>query len=135
MTHVVRLYQRWGPWPSALLSVLFWGLLWPVGIGWLIVSAIRRYQALDKSPAARTARRIDRFVSWYPAEWQARYGEELEQLLRQTIDGGHGGTRLTVNMVHESAAGAVRRPATCSARSVGRCAGSRSFPRVWSPSS
>ena len=106
--------------------MLFWGLLWPVGIGWLIVSFIRRYQALDKSPAARTTRRIDRFVSWYPAEWQARYGEELERLLRQTIDGGHGGTRLTLNMVRESAAApAGRRPAACSARSVGRCAGSR----------
>jgi hypothetical protein len=104
VTAVDRLYQRWGLRRFVLLSVVFWVLLWPVGVGWLLVAAIRRYRGLDKSPAARTARRIERFLSWYPAQWRARYGQELEQLLHDTIESGHGGARLTLNMVRESAA-------------------------------
>jgi len=98
------MYRRWGWWRFVLFAVIFWVLLWPVTIGWLFVAAFRRYRALDKSPAARTARRIDRFLSWYPAQWRARYGQELEQLLHDTIESGHGGARLTLNMVRESAA-------------------------------
>jgi hypothetical protein len=104
VTPVERLYQRWGWWRFVLVSVVFGVLLWPVCVGWLLVAASRRYRGLDKSPAARTARRIDRFLSWYPAQWRARYGQELEQLLHDTIDSGHGGVRLTLNMVRESAA-------------------------------
>jgi hypothetical protein len=104
VTPVERLHQRSGSWRFALVSVVLWVLLWPVGIGWLLVAAIRRYRGLDKSPAATTARRIDRFLSWYPAQWRARYGPELRQLLHDTIDSGHGGARLTLNMVRESAA-------------------------------
>jgi hypothetical protein len=104
VTAVERLYQRWGWWRFVLLSVVFWVALWPVGVGWLIVAAIRRHRRLDKSPAARAARRIHRFLSWYPAQWRARYGPELEQLLHDTIDSGHGGVRLTLNMMRESAA-------------------------------
>jgi hypothetical protein len=104
VTAVEQLYQRWGFWRFALLSLVFWGLLWPVGIGWLVVASIRRYRQLDKSPGAKTSRRIDRYLGWYPAGWRERYGDELEQLLRETIDGGHGGIRLTLNMARESAA-------------------------------
>jgi hypothetical protein len=137
VTRVERLCRRWGLWPFVLLSLVFWLLLWPVGVAWLVAAAIRRYRRLDKSPPARTARRIERFLSWYPAEWRARYGQELEQLLHDTIESGHGGARLTLNMVRESAAAQriAPRPAAPSARSVGRCAGSRSYPKAWSPSS
>lgn len=110
MSLVERLYQRWGFWRFALLSLVFWGVLWPVGSAWLVVAAIGRYRQLDKSPAARTSRRIDRYLSWYPAPWRERYGEELEQLLRDTIHGGHGGIRLTLNIARESAA--ARYPST-----------------------
>jgi hypothetical protein len=122
---IERLYQRWGWWRFVLVSVVFWVLLWPIAIGWLFVAAFRRYRRLDKSPAARTARRIDRFLSWYPAQWRARYGQELEQLLHDTIESGHGGARLTLNMVHESAA------AHCT--STGSTVGALCWSLCWIP--
>lgn len=125
MTGVERLYQRWGSWRFVVLSLLFWVALWPVGVGWLVVSAIRRYWRLDKSPAARTARRIQRFLSWYPEQWRARYGQELEQLLHDTIESGHGGVRLTLNMMRESAA--ARRTST------GRTVGTMCWSLCWIP--
>jgi hypothetical protein len=84
------------------LAVLFWTLLWPVGTIWLVVSLVRRYRALDKSHDAKTARRVERFLSWYPTSWRARYGEEFSDLLHQDIADGHGGLRLTLNVVREA---------------------------------
>jgi hypothetical protein len=101
---VDRLFRGQGSWRFKIVTVLLWVLLWPIVIAWTIVAAVRSYLRLDKSAAARTDRRINRFLSWYPAQWRARYGEELEQLLRYTIASGHGGARLTLNMLRESAA-------------------------------
>ncbi len=103
MTRVEELHERLGFWRFALLSLVVWVVLWPVVIGWLVIAAICGYRRLDKSPAARTSRRVDRYLSWYPAPWRDRYGDELEQLLRDTIDSGHGGIRLTLNIARESA--------------------------------
>ena len=60
-----------------------------------------RYCALDHSEPARTERRIARLLSWYPPQWRVRYGEEFAELLGQTIRDGHGGPRLTLNVIRE----------------------------------
>jgi hypothetical protein len=95
--------KRWG-WRIAPIASLFWIVLWPVGSVWLLASLIGRYRALDRSPQARTERRIARFQSWYPGDWRARYGEEFSELVRDAIRDGCGGPRLTLNVMRESAA-------------------------------
>ncbi|WP_131746156.1 hypothetical protein [Frankia sp. Cppng1_Ct_nod] len=106
LTIYPRLAARWG-WRMVLVSVLFWTLLWPVGTIWLLASLVIRRRAIDKSPDARTERRVERFLSWYPADWRARYGAEFSQLLRDTIGDGHGGVRLTLNVMREANAARV----------------------------
>jgi hypothetical protein len=95
--------KRWG-WRIAPIASLFWIALWPVGSVWLLASLILRYRAFDRSPQARTERRIARFRSWYPRGWRARYGEEFSELVREAIADGRGGPRLTLNVIRESAA-------------------------------
>jgi len=95
--------KRWG-WRIVPIASLFWIVLWPVGSVWLLASLIQRHRALDRSPEARTERRIARFQSWYPGDWRARYGEEFSELVREAIRDGRGGPLLTLNVIRVSAA-------------------------------
>jgi hypothetical protein len=94
-------------WRMVAVSVLFWTVLWPVGTVWLLASLVIRRRALERCPEARTARRIERFLSWYPADWRARYGAEFAQVTREAISDGHGGVRLTLNILRESNAARI----------------------------
>jgi hypothetical protein len=98
-----RLARRWGRWFTTF-SLLIWTILLPITAPWLAVSLLARYRALDRSPEARMNRRVARMLAWYPPQWRARYGEEFAEILRQTIRDGHGGLRLTANVVRESGA-------------------------------
>jgi hypothetical protein len=82
-----------------------WG--WRLGAAWLALSLVLRYRSLDKTPVARTERRVAPLLSLYPADWRARYGAEFSELLRDTIRDGHGGPRLTLDVVRESNAARI----------------------------
>jgi hypothetical protein len=84
--------------------VLFWVALWPVGLAWLALSLAGAYRDRDRSSEARVERRVARLLSLYPPRWQSRYGQEFAELLRETIRSGHGGPRLTLNVVREGTA-------------------------------
>ena len=94
-----------------LASIVFWTLLSPLALGWLVLWLIDRYRALDKSPAAKRERRVTRLLRWYPAEWRARYGDEMAALLHDMIIEGRGGPRLGLNVVKEGLAAAAAPPA------------------------
>jgi hypothetical protein len=98
-----KLYRRWG-WKCIPPLVLFWAALWPAGLAWLALSLAGACRDRDRSSEARVERRVARLLSWYPPRWQARYGPEFAELLRETIRSGHGGPRLTLNIVREGTA-------------------------------
>ena len=85
-------------------SVLFWTLLWPLALVWLVLWQIDRYRALDKSPASKRERHVARLLRWYPADWRARYGDEMACLLHDTISAGSDGPRLGMNVAKEGLA-------------------------------
>ena len=80
------------------------GRVWPVGLAWLALSLAGAYRARDRSSEARVERRVARLLLLYPPRWQSRYGQEFAELLRETIRSGHGGPRLTLNVVREGTA-------------------------------
>jgi hypothetical protein len=94
-----------------IASTVFWTVLSPLTLVWLAVWLVSRHRALDKSPAARRERRVRRLVRWYPAEWRARYGEELAATLHDAIADGHGGPRLSANVAKEGLAARLAPPA------------------------
>ncbi len=98
-----QLTRRWGR-RFAPVGLLLWTLLLPITAMWLAVSLLARYRRLDHSPEATMHRRVARMLSWYPAGWRARYGEEFAEILGQTIRDGRGGFRLTLNVLRESGA-------------------------------
>ena len=86
-------------------AIVFWTVAWPIGIAWLVVRRARKP-------------RIERLLGWYPAAWRERYGEEFAELLRDSVDGGHGGLRLSLNVAREGLAArldetGISRPAVC----------------------
>ena len=101
-----ELAKRWG-WRFVPLAVLVWAVFWPLGSAWLAITLVRRYTSPDNTPAARADRRIARLLAWYPLDWRARYGAEFSELLRDKIRAGHGGPRLTLNVMRESNAARV----------------------------
>jgi hypothetical protein len=100
------LAKRWG-WRLVPLAVLFWAVFWPVGVAWLAITLVLRHRSLDEAPAARTDRRVARLLSWYPPEWRARYGAEFSELLRDEMRDGHGGLRLSLDVMRESNAARI----------------------------
>jgi hypothetical protein len=111
------LAERWG-WRFVPIAVIFWVVFWPVAIVWLAITLLARHRAPDDTPAARTDRRVARLLSWYPSDWRARYGAEFSELLHDEIREGHGGPRLTLNVMRESstarvASGGGTTAATC----------------------
>jgi hypothetical protein len=91
-------------WLFVSASIVFWTLLWPLALVWLALWHIDHYWALDKSPAAKRERRVRRLLRWYPADWRARYGDEMAALLHDTIAEGRGGPRLSLNVAKEGLA-------------------------------
>lgn len=74
------------PWWFAAASVVLWTVCWPFVIVWLIAKRARKP-------------RVERLLDWYPAAWRERYGEELAELLRESIGGGRGGLRMSLNVM------------------------------------
>ena len=93
---VHALPERMGWW-FVPASLVFWTVLWPVGLlaaaVWLVARS-RRRRRLHKP----VDRRITRLLRWYPAGWRERYGDEFAALLRDTIEDGRGGLRLTLDV-------------------------------------
>jgi hypothetical protein len=86
-------------------AIVFWTVAWPLGIAWLFVR-------LARMP------RIERLLGWYPAAWRERYGEEFAELLRESIESGRGGLRLSLDVAREGLAARldeahISRPAVC----------------------
>jgi hypothetical protein len=98
-------------WLFVAASVVFWTVLSPLALVWLVLFQIDRYRALDKHPEAKRARRVARLLRWYPAGWRARYGEEMAALLHDTIAAGGDGPRLGWNLAREGMATRVAPPA------------------------
>jgi hypothetical protein len=92
-------------------SVVFWTLLSPLALVWLVLHLIDRNRARDSSPAATQQRRVARLLRWYPAEWRARYGDEMATLLHDTIAEGRDDPRLGWNLAKEGLAVRLAPPA------------------------
>jgi hypothetical protein len=107
---VARLAER-RPWLFVIASIVFWTLLSPLALVWLALWLMDRYRSLDKSPAAKRDRRVTRLLRWYPADWRARYGDEMAALLHDTIADGRAGPRLSLNVAKEGVAARLAPPA------------------------
>jgi hypothetical protein len=107
---VARMAER-RPWLFALASIVFWTLLAPLALVWLALRLIDHHQSLDKSPAARRERRVARLLRWYPADWRARYGEEMAATLQDTLADGRGGPLLSLDLAREGLAARLAPPA------------------------
>jgi hypothetical protein len=88
--------ERMGWW-YVPASLLFWTVLWPVGLlaaaVWLVARS-RRLRRLQ-TPVDR---RIARLLRWYPPRWRERYGDEFGALLRDSIEDGRGGPQLSLDV-------------------------------------
>jgi hypothetical protein len=93
--------ERWG-WRFVPVALIFWVVFWPVGVVWGAITLLARYWSRDLAPGDRTDRHVARLLSWYPPDWRARYGAEFSELLHDEIRHGHGGLRLTLNVIRES---------------------------------
>ena len=98
-------------WLFVPASIVFWTLLSPLALVWLALWLIDRHRALDKSPAAKRERRVTRLLRWYPADWRARYGDEMAAMLHDTIAEGRGGPLLSLNVAKEGLAARLAPPA------------------------
>jgi hypothetical protein len=97
-------------WLFVAASIVFWAVLSPLALVWLVLWLIDRSRSLDRSPSARRHRLVTRLVRWYPAEWRARYGDEMAGLLHDMIVDGHGGPRLGLNVAREGVAARLAPP-------------------------
>jgi hypothetical protein len=93
---VRALPERLGWWFAPAL-LLFWMVLWPVGFLAAAVWLIARARRLRRSQTP-IDRRVARLLRWYPADWRERYGDEFAALLRDTIEDGRGGLRLSLDV-------------------------------------
>lgn len=107
---VARMAER-HLWLFIAASIVFWTLLSPLALVWLALWLIDRHQALDKRPAAKRERRVARLLRWYPADWRARYGDEMAALLHDTIADGRAGPQLSLNVAREGLAARMVLPA------------------------
>ncbi len=84
-----------------------WALILLVaGIG-VVAGLIFRHVLLGRDADVRQERRVQRLLSWYPARWRARYGNEFSQLVQDTMADGRDGFRVTLNVLRESNAARV----------------------------
>jgi hypothetical protein len=54
--------------------------------------------------------RVAALLHWYPAEWRARHGDELAQLLLDAIDGGRHDLRMSLDVAREGLLERMRAP-------------------------
>jgi hypothetical protein len=78
-------------------SVVFWTVLWPVGLLAAVVWLVARSRRLRRLQTP-VDRRIARLLRWYPPRWRRRHGDEFAALLHDTIDDGRGGVRMTLDV-------------------------------------
>ena len=52
--------------------------------------------------------RADALLAWYPPSWRERHGEELRQLLLDTIGAGRGDVRMALDVAREGVAERLR---------------------------
>lgn len=116
-------------WLFIVASVAFWTLLSPLALVWLGLRLIDRHRELGKSAAAKRQRRVTRLLRWYPADWRARYGDEMAQLLDDTIAEHHASPRLRWNVAKEGIATRLAPPARRQAL-AGTCLGLCWLPLV-----
>jgi len=84
-----------------------WALIGPVA-GLCLVAALLANHALRRGDIdVRRARRVERLLSWYPARWRARYGDEFAQLMQDTMAEGRDGVGVTLDVLRESNAARV----------------------------
>jgi hypothetical protein len=93
---IQALVDRLGWW-FVPASVLFWTVLWPLGLVWLLAWLVRRELALRRSGAV-LERRAARLLRWYPVGWRERYGAEFTALLCESLRDGRGGLRMTLDV-------------------------------------
>lgn len=77
--------------------------------------------------AAKRERRVTRLLRWYPADWRARYGDEMAALLHDMLADGRGGWRLSLNVAKEGLAARLAPSARRDAL-AGLCLGLCSIP-------
>ena len=123
---VARVAER-RRWLFLSASIVFWTLLSPLALVWLALWLIDRQRAVDKSPAAKQERRVRRLLLWYPAEWRARYGDEMAATLHDTFAEGRGGPQLSWNVAKEGLASRLAPPARRQALAAA-CLGLCSIP-------
>jgi hypothetical protein len=116
-------------WLFIVASIVFWTLLSPLALVWLVLYLVDRNRALDMSPAAKRERRVARLMRWYPADWRVRYGDEMAALLHDTIAAGGDGPRLGMNLAKEGMAARLAPPARRHAL-AGACLGLCWLPLV-----
>jgi hypothetical protein len=88
--------ERMGWW-FVPASMLFWTVLWPIGLVGAVVWLFARSRRLRRAHTPLD-RRIARLLRWYPAGWRDRYGDEFAALLRDTIEDGRGSLRLSLDV-------------------------------------
>jgi len=93
---VRALPERMGWW-LVPASLLFWIVLWPIALVAAVVWLVARSRRLRRLQPP-VDRRIARLLRWYPAGWRERYGDEFAALLRDTIEDGRGGLRLSLDV-------------------------------------
>ena len=76
---------------------------------------------------AKRERRVARLLRWYPADWRARYGDEMAALLHDALADGRGGPRLSLNVAREGLAARLAAPGPRQAI-AGLCLGLCSIP-------
>jgi hypothetical protein len=87
----MRAFAERHPWWFTAASFVLWTVGWPFLIIWLLVRRARKP-------------RVERLLDWYPAAWRERYGDEFAELLRESIAGGRGGLRLSLDVMREGIA-------------------------------
>src|SRR5688572_12641506 len=86
-------------WRYVVLSLAFWTVLWPLALVALAVWLVRREVRLHDADAHHLDRRVERLLRFYPRAWRDRHGDDMADLLRDTLADGRGGPRLTVDIV------------------------------------
>lgn len=114
-------------WLFIAASIAFWTLLSPLALVWLVLWLVDRHRALDTHPSARRERRVARLMRWYPADWRARYGDEMAGLLHDLIIDGHDGPRLGLDVAREGVAARLA-PLERRRAVAGACLGLCSIP-------
>jgi hypothetical protein len=122
VTFVHGLPERMGWW-FVPASLLFWTVLWPVGLLAAVVWLVARSRRLRRLQTP-VDRRVARLLRWYPPRWRERYADEFGALLRDSIEDGRGSPRLSLDVARAGLAtrvddGAPRRALAATLLTIG----------------